>query len=353
MIDEIAMIAGLCDRGPRTIFVGGGTPTLLEPDLWRQLLDALRSAFDLSAVSEFTVEANPETVTTELTDVLAGGGVNRVSIGAQSFEARHLKTLERWHDPDNVARAVDVIRRGGIDNINLDLIFAIPGQTHDEWRTDLGHALAIRPDHLSCYALTYEPNTPMTAKLGRGRITRIDESLEADMFETTIDTLTAAGFEHYEVSNYALGRRDEGHGPDPAETDSEAASHSARYCQHNLIYWRNENWLAIGPSAAGHVNGLRWKNVPHLGQYLASCGAAPVQDVEQLDARARVGEHLMLRLRLLEGVPLDWIDQHVDAERCAIIDRHIADGLLQRTAAHVALTRRGLLLADSVISDLL
>jgi len=331
LIDEIRVWSAAGPCRPRTIFVGGGTPTLLRPELWRELLAALRS-FDLSHLVEFTVEANPETVTAELLEILAGGGVNRMSIGAQSFNPAHLQTLERWHDPTNVGKAVGLARQAGIENVNLDLIFAVPGQTLHEWRQDLDRALELAPAHLSCYSLVFEPNTPLTTKLRLGRIAQTDQELEAEMFACTIDTLCALGFEHYEVSNFARpGRR----------------------CEHNLIYWRNESWLALGPSASGHVAGLRWKNVPHLGQYLAGGGPAPIQDVERLGPEASLGEQLMLRLRLLEGVDNRWLEQSLSAQRRETVRRHIAAGLLEETDARTRLTRRGLMLADAILSELL
>jgi len=332
MIDELAAV-GRCVRGAiRTIFVGGGTPTLLEPTLWSGILDAMRDAFDLSALAEFTVEANPETVTPELLDTLAAGGVNRLSIGAQSFDDRHLKTLERWHDPRNVDRAVGLARDAGIGNVNLDLIFAVPGQSVTDWNADLDRALALDPTHLSCYSLMFEPNTPLTKKLELGRIDRCDESNEAAMFEATIERLADAGFDHYEVSNYArAGKR----------------------CQHNLLYWRNGNSAAIGPSASGHVDGVRWKNVPHLGRYLATEGPCPVEEVEHLDADASLGEQLMLRFRLLDGVENDWLDKHVDDRRRERIDSYVAAGHFERTETHTRLTRRGLMIADGLFAELL
>jgi len=343
MADELRELGPLVPEAIATIFVGGGTPTLLRTDLWQQVLAALHEAFDLSELAEFTVEANPETVTDELLGVLKAGGVNRMSVGAQSFNPAHLKTLERWHDPRKVAAAVEMARRAGIDNINLDLIFAVPGQTLDEWADDLATARSLEPTHLSCYSLTYEPNTAMTKKLQLGLLQPCDESIEAAMFEYTIDTLTAAGFAHYEVSNFALTSRR----PQPADDQR---------CRHNLMYWRNGHWLAVGPSASGHVAGVRWKNVPHLGKYLAgstSGAGTPIQDVERLDREDSVGEQLMLRLRLLEGVPLVWCAEALSRERRETVERLIAEGSLERTVTHLRLTRRGLMIADSVTGELL
>jgi oxygen-independent coproporphyrinogen-3 oxidase len=339
LIGELGALGRRVDRPLETVFIGGGTPTLLAPGLWRRLLAAVGEAFALSERLEFTVEANPETVSPELLGVLADGGVNRLSIGAQSFDRRHLETLERWHEPANVGRAVEMARQAGIGEINLDLIFGVPGQTLDEWRADLRRAVALGPTHLACYGLTYEPGTAMTRKLELGRIAPTDASIEAAMYESTIDQLAEAGFAHYEISNWA--RVEEG------------VDHR---CGHNLMYWRNGSWLAAGPSASGHVSGLRWKNAPHLGRYLAWAGeGAPVEaaSVERLDAEASIGEQLMLRLRLLEGAPAGWLDANLGPRRAEVIERHIESGLLERRDGSVRLTRRGLLVADPVIAELL
>ncbi len=346
LIDEIRAISPLVHGPIETIFIGGGTPTLLEPNLWQQLLHALHHALPLADDIEFTVEANPETVTSELMDVLVAGGVNRLSIGAQSFDPRKLKTLERWHDPVNVGEAMRLARAAGIDNINLDLIHSVPDQTLEQWREELDAALGHQPTHLSCYALTYEPNTPLTVKLQAGQVDRVSEETETAMFELTIDHLTAAGFEHYEVSNFF--RRHEAH----PEVRHEGTKADLR-CAHNLLYWLGANWLAFAPSAPGHIDGVRWKNVPHLGNYLNTSGGAPILDVERLDDDARLGEQLMMRLRLIEGVELTWLSPRLNAEREARIAELTERGLLERTPTHLRLTRRGLMLADSVVMELL
>ncbi len=319
---------------PRTIFVGGGTPTLLPPELWRRLLTTLHAALDLDALVEFTVEANPETLTAELLDTLRAGGVNRLSLGAQSFDPALLKTLERWHEPARVAQAVALARQAGFDNFNLDLIFAIPDQTLELLDRDLEAALALAPTHVSCYGLTYEPNTAMTQRLKLGQFMPIDEEVERAMYARVMERLAAAGFEHYEVSNWAR---------------------PGRACQHNLLYWRNENWLGAGPSAASHVAGWRWKNVPHLGQYLDNAGWPPVQDVEHLDAPARAGEALMLALRLRQGAPRAWLRELLpptDA-RWGEIELLVAQNLLLWADDHLRLTEQGLFVADGVIGRLL
>lgn len=328
---------------PRTIFVGGGTPTLLQPRVWDRLMAALRELGALDRVEEFTVECNPETLTAELAETLAAGGVNRMSMGAQTFQPHLLKALERWHDPASVGRAIGLARAAGIGNVNLDLIFAIPGQTLGEVDADLDAALALGPTHLSCYSLIFEPHTPLTQKMKLGQVEPVEEDLERAMYERVIDRLAAEGFEHYEVSNWARQR-----GGD------ESAQPPYR-CLHNMIYWQNGNWIGAGPSAASHVAGRRWKNKGHLGQYLAEAPQPPVVDEEELPRERRVGEQIMLALRLREGARLDWLDDALrdDAARQATVEHLLTIRMLERTPSHLRLTREGLFVADAVIAQLL
>lgn len=307
LCEELAVLAGVAAGGARpslrTIFVGGGTPSLLKPNLWERVLATLIERFDFERAPagpeaghafEFTVECNPETVTAELMRTLRAGGVTRVSVGAQSFQPGHLKTLERWHDPANVERAMALAADAGIARRSLDLIYAVPGQTLEDWRADLERALAITPavEHLSAYALTYEPNTAMTARLARGDFARADEDLEVEMYDLLVARLRDAGLERYEVSNFAAAGAE---------------------CRHNLAYWRQESWLAAGPSASGHVRcadptagGWRWKNVPRLTDWmdgvLRHAGWAPAQDVEPPEPRRALIERAMTGLRLREGI---------------------------------------------------
>lgn len=361
----IAELRGWSERlegwRPRTIFAGGGTPTYLRPELWTKLLEVMRDLGLIEQCVEFTVEANPETVTPALMRQLAAGGVNRVSIGAQSFQRESLEALERWHDPDNVPRAVDACRAAGIDNLSLDLIFAIPGQTLAMLDDDLSSLVALRPTHLSTYGLTYEPNTPLTARLRLGKVIAIDEDTQRAMYQHVLDRLDTEGFEHYEVSNWAKrgsgaggrgsGRIGEGFSrpqtPDPKPRTTR--------CAHNLAYWHNLNWLGVGPGAASHVEGHRWRNVPNLSTYLATSPRPATIDHERLPPDQQVGERLMLGLRLAEGLPLSWIEQHIAPtdHRHDSIDEMIDINMLERTDGHLRLTRRGLFVADSVIAKLL
>lgn len=325
---------------PTTLFAGGGTPTYLHEQWWTKLFRTLTSlhVIDADAPQEFTVEANPETVNPSLMQKLVDRGVNRVSIGAQSFDRDSLKALERWHDPDSVPKAVAICRQAGLTNFSLDLIFAIPGQTLAMLERDLDTLLALEPTHLSTYGLTYEPNTPLTAKLRVGQVQRIDETLERDMYDLVLTKLEASGFEHYEVSNWA-------------RTDPQRDYR----CQHNLAYWQNRNWLGVGPSAASHIDGHRWRNAPNLTRYIDAAPTPPTEDHEELDDAGRFAEQLMLGLRLREGIDGDWFDTHpaLRDDQRQTADEWVDRGLLERTDRRIRLTRRGLFVADAVIAKLL
>ena len=332
LIGEMQATGPLVRSAPQTVYVGGGTPTELSPALWGRVLTALRASLDCSALREFTVETNPETTDAARLEMLVKGSVNRLSIGAQSFSAPHLSALGRRHSPADIRRAVELARRAGLDNLSLDLMFAMPGQTPQDRASDLEEALVLGPEHLSCYALTFERGTPLAAALEAGRVAPCPERGAAVMYERAMDRLQAAGFEHYEISNFAR---------------------PGRHCLHNMLYWTGGNWLALGPAAWGHLDGLRWRNAPDLQAYLHSQGGAPVDEVEKLDDSRRFGEQIAVRLRVVKGVPIEWLEPRLDPTRRAAIERLCAEGLLERTPTHLRLTRRGLLLADHVATELL
>lgn len=352
LIDELRFLAPHAGR-LESVFVGGGTPTLLAVEHWRRLLAAMGELFDCSGIrsggGEFTIECNPETATPELFDTLVAGGVNRVSVGAQSFDERHLKTLERWHDPVSVGKALAIAKSAGIERRSLDLIFAIPGQTLEDWSRDLETGLSVDPglEHISCYALTYEPNTAMTMRLKKGEFDAAPEDLEAAMYSATVERLRAAGLERYEVSNFARGE--------------------AGRSRHNLAYWRNETWLAAGPSASGHLRcgeagGWRWKNTPNLRTWMAgverSGGASPIVDAEAPDSARALCERIMMGIRIAEGLEIESLLAEAqrlgagDAMSAAIAEQ-VALGHAEELGGRLRLTTDGFLFADGVAGSLM
>lgn len=324
---------------PRTLFAGGGTPTLLAPRRWRRVLGALRSHGLLARAEEFTAEANPETVTEEGLEAMAAGGVDRLSIGAQSFDRSSLAALERWHEPESVGRAVSLARAAGFGNLSLDLIWAIPGQTLAMLDADLDRLLGLHPEHLSAYGLTFEPQTPLAARLRVGAVAEVGEDLQRAMYDRVMERLDAAGYEQYELSNWARRGGD-------------------LRCRHNLVYWRNGDWLGVGPAAASHLAGLRHRNRPNLKAWqdaLARGQPPPRVDVERLPPGQRLGERLMLGLRLSEGVDAAGVDAELptgDPRR-----EHLAQmeslGFLEVAGGRLRVTRAGRFVADAILVKLL
>lgn len=323
---------------PRTVFFGGGTPSLLPLPHMLRLLSGLKQRFDLSAVDEWTLEVNPATANPDYCHMLRQHGVNRLSFGGQSFDRAELATLERRHDPDDVPRSVEIARAAGFARINIDLIFAIPGQSMASWLRSLEATVALRTPHISCYALTYEPNTPMAVKKRMGLLQPAEESLELAMLRETRSRLRRQDLHPYEVSNFAV----------PGEA-----------CRHNLLYWDGGSYIGLGPSASSHVHGTRWKNRPHLGEWerAIDSGELPAAEVESLSVGQRMGEHAMLRLRLADGLEFGpFLDRwKVDARELFAdpIDRYSATGLLDVDDRRVCVTEAGVAVADAIASAFL
>lgn len=321
----------------RTVFVGGGTPTVLPQDQLSRVLESLASRVPMHDVEEFTVEANPATVDDDKAKLLVDCGVTRVSMGAQSFLPQELATLERLHSPDDIAPSVETLRRHHVPQINLDLIFGIPGQTPDTWTYSLRRAIELEPDHIACYGLTYEPATRLTAQRKAGRVTPCDEQFEIEMYLSTIDTLADAGFEQYEISNFARPGCE---------------------CLHNLIYWRNEPFIGVGPSAAGCLGGRRYKNIADVNGYVRlidAQGHAEAESEAVDDVMLRT-EMVMMQLRLVEGLSVEVFRDRTDADPLTLFEAELsrfADlGLVTVSTSRIALTRSGRLVADAVIRDL-
>ena len=308
---------------PETIYFGGGTPTALLTGQIEYLFGGLRERLDLSALREWTVEANPATVREEKARLLREMGVTRVSLGVQSWDDVLLKTLGRVHTAAQAEHTYGILRASGIPAINLDLMFAVPGQRPSQWRATLEKTIALRPDHISSYCLTYEEDTAYFQKLAGGDF-RQDEERDAQLFEETMDTLTAGGFAQYEISNYARDGRES---------------------QHNRAYWLGADYLGFGPGAFSTVGLSRWENVRDTAAYTRGvlAGETVAGFREELSAATRAGEIAAFRIRMAEGIPCAEVAPWGAA--LAGFERH---GLLREEAGALRLTRRGKLLADSV-----
>ena len=327
------VLSAKTEPGPlKSVFFGGGTPTLLEPEQLTKILTALRDTFGFVPNVEITTEANPETVTLQKLAQLQLAGVNRVSFGMQSSVPHVLQTLDRLHTPGQVARAANWAKELGL-NFSLDLIYGTPGESDADWNDSVRSAIALEPNHISCYALTIEPGTKMGTDLAHGKIAAPDEDAFARRYELADELLTAGGYRWYEVSNWAR---------------------SGFECVHNLYYWRNANWWGYGPGAHSHLNGTRFWNVKHPLAYAQKLATNPIQTPafghEDLNQTERVEEAIMLGIRLREGIA---IPEMTSAETVAQL---IFDRLIDPAAAlrekRLVLTVRGRLLADAVIRQL-
>lgn len=322
----------------RTIFIGGGTPTVLPVELFSSLFETLGKIAERHQPIEFSVEANPASLNGVKARILRDNGVDRISMGAQSFHDDELKVLDRIHGVGDIAPSVEIIRQAGFDHLNLDLIFGIPGQTPASWFESLQRAVSLGVDHLSCYGLTYEPETPMGARRQAGEVVAVSEAAEREMYLHTIDYLAGEGIEQYEISNFARpGAR----------------------CEHNLRYWRNEPVVGVGPSAASYIGGVRWRNVPDTAEYTRriQAGESTVVDEERLSPLERAGETAMLALRTAEGIESSRFEGTTGFDAMQLFDevvaRHVEGGLIDADSERIALTREGMLVADSVLSDFL
>ena len=323
LLRELELERPLLASRVETVFVGGGTPTFTEPEALARLLEALPEA------EEVTVEANPETVTPALAALLRDCGVTRVSLGAQTFRPHLLATLERLATPASVRRAFYALRDAGFDNISLDLIYGIPGQSPSDLERDLAEAIALGPEHLSCYELEAKPGTRFTHAHGE-ELARQADAMEG-YFELVVKTLRGVGYRWYETANFC--RED---------------------CQahHNVAYWQGRDYLGIGIGAVSTVCGLRWRNRPSLGGYLRALadGRRPPREEEPLDPEVKSRERLMLGLRLDEPVALSEVADAVDGAALARMERL---GLARQTDGGLTLTTRGRFIGGGVTAELL
>jgi oxygen-independent coproporphyrinogen-3 oxidase len=323
---------GLPERPVSTVFFGGGTPTLLPVTDLVGMLGAIVEGWGLVPGAEVTTEANPDSVDLDYLTALAAAGFTRVSFGMQSAVPHVLSTLERTHDPARIPLVVDWARTAGLQ-VSLDLIYGTPGESLADWEASLDQALALHPDHISAYALIIEDGTKLATQIRRGEVPQPDDDLQADMYELADGRLAAAGYEWYEVSNWAL------------QPEFRSA--------HNLAYWLGHDWWGVGPGAHSHIGGVRWWNVKHPAAYAdrIAAGQSPAAGRESLDDATRTVESVLLRTRLREGMPV----AELGASGRLAVAGLIADELIEARAAlagRVTLTLRGRLLADAVVRRL-
>lgn len=308
--------------GVDTVFFGGGTPTLLPAATLVAALTEVDRGFGLLPDAEVTTEANPESVDPAYLATLRQGGFTRVSIGMQSTSARVLQVLDRQHSPQRALEAARTAQEVGFEHVSLDLIYGTPGESAADWQSSLHAAVDARVDHVSAYALTVEQGTALAGKIARGGVSAPDPDIAAERYEAADEILTAAGFQWYEISNFAR---------------------PGAQSRHNLHYWRNDDWWGVGPGAHSHVGAVRWWNVKHPRTYAEQVGEGqlPAAGFEVISESAQELERVMLRVRLREGLPLAGLSQPV-------VQQLVADGLITVNGDLAVLTRRGRLLADRV-----
>ncbi|WP_309117717.1 radical SAM family heme chaperone HemW [Saccharothrix sp.] len=332
---ELDLAAGVLGGPPPvdTVFVGGGTPSLLGSSGLASVLDAVRSSFGLAGDAEVTTESNPESTSPEFFAAIRDAGYTRVSLGMQSAARHVLAVLDRVHTPGRPVAAAREARAAGFDHVNLDLIYGTPGESADDLKASLDAVGSAGVDHVSAYALIVEEGTALARRVRRGELPMPDDDVLADKYELIDAAMTARGLRWYEVSNWAA---------------SEASE-----CRHNVLYWQGADWWGAGPGAHSHVGGVRWWNVKHPAKYasLLASGTSPAAGREVLSEEDRRVERVLLELRLASGLPVDVLDESGRAEAKIAV----RDGLLSETAfaeGRCVLTNRGRLLADAVVRRL-
>ena len=335
LIRELELVAH--DLRPATVFFGGGTPSILNLRQWREILQTLER-LNLLGTAEWTIESNPATVSLDKAKLWRDFGVNRVSMGVQSLDEDLLDRLGRIHSREMVFKSYEILRRAGFDNLNLDLMFAIPGQTLEIWNRTLDEALALGSEHLSCYEVIYEEDTPLFAQLAAGKIAP-DEDLACVMHETLVERAADSGFVQYEIANFARGRN--------------GGEVPSRACLHNVNYWRGGSYYGLGPSAAGYARGVRTKNWSNTQLYCERLerGERAIEAVEELSALKRAGEAAAFGLRMNAGWPLVEFRSRTGFDLSSEWHVEIADllarGWGELSPERFRLTRDGLRFADA------
>jgi oxygen-independent coproporphyrinogen-3 oxidase len=312
---------------PVTIFFGGGTPSLLPAALMRRLLEAVGGRVSRGAIREWTIECNPSTVSTEKAKLFREFGVNRISMGVQSLDDELLETIGRVHSVKAAVESYEKLRVAGFDNINLDLMFGLPGQTMDHWRNTLKRAIDLQPEHLSTYCLILEEDTEFWSLFKKGLI-KPNEEQELAMYEFAMETLAAAGYRQYEISNFAKPGRE---------------------CAHNIAYWEAKDYIGIGPSACSTVGASRWQNAPDTERYIAAMrtGERALAYEEPLTPELRAAERAAFGMRMNAGIPADLVRGRWDKQIAELLSAE----LVQWRDGHLAPTHRGILFADQIAAE--
>ena len=345
LVRELDLVAPDCH--PDTVFFGGGTPSMLNLRQWERILETFRR-LGLDKAAEWTVECNPATVSEDKARLLRDAGVNRISMGVQSFDESLLERLGRIHTRDQVYRSFEILRSAGFDNVNIDLMFAIPGQSLDLWNRTIEEALRLGTEHLSCYEVIYEDDTPLYEQLKAGQFD-VDEDLACDMYDRLVDQLAEAGFRQYEIANFARDSRP-GETRDPASPLPEIPRFA---CQHNVTYWRGRDSYGLGPSASEYVRGLRSRNWANTNLYCEQLekGRRAKEFAEALSPLARAGELAAFGLRMNAGWPLAEFRERTGVDLADTwrkeMDELIRRGWAQETPTNFHLTRQGLRFADA------
>ncbi len=321
----------------KTIYFGGGTPSQLSAFDFERIFESIHTNYDTSLCEEVTLEANPDDMTDEYVKSLRHLPFNRVSMGVQSFQPKDLIFLNRRHDRQQAIDAVATCKTNGITNISIDLIYGLPGQTHDEWLLNLKEAIALGVPHISAYHLIYEEGTKLTKLKSAGKVAPVNEELSEEFFSTLIDELSQAGYLHYEISNFAL---------------------PGLFSKHNSSYWNETPYLGIGPSAHSFDGDSRQWNIANMTYYLAGITAGtPKIEKEELDENTKYNEYIITGLRTMWGISLKWIEERYGKEKCDFClkqaSSYIKNGLLECDKDKMKLTRKGVFISDRIMSDIL
>jgi len=350
LVREMEIVAD--DLKPKTIFFGGGTPSLLNLRQWETILRTMEKC-NLLGAEEFTVECNPATVSADKAKLFRDFGINRISMGVQSLDEKLLDSLGRIHSREMVFKSFDILRHAGFENINLDLMFAIPTQTMEIWRATLHEAMAMQSEHLSSYEVIYEDDTPLYEQLQAGEFS-VDENLACEMYEELISTATRGGFHQYEIANFARNKtlNSQLHVASKRSEDGSTLNIPSQACRHNVNYWRGGSFYGLGPSATGYVRGVRTKNWSNTQLYCDQLekGKRAIESSEELPPLRRAGEIAAFGLRMNAGWPFGQFTQttgyDLRGEWSAEINELVAHGFGRADAEGFQLTPHGLRFAD-------